>query len=729
VGGSLAFGYYRWVRFRSTGFAAAFLVILLSVPAAFAGGTATFRQTTAKDFEEGEATASVILPTGEVVPGLKAVRVPLEATFVWSGVMASDGGTAYFGTGDQGRIYAVSARQGTTAPAARKLADLDTPWVTALALRGDGMLLAGSTPGARVFTVDPARGTVKQLAKLPAEHIWALAHDADKKVTYAATGGPGKVFTIDAKGVVKQLWDSGDKQVVALLLLPGGGFLAGTSSEGVLYRVTGDGQALALQDFDADEVRAISRVGTTTYVAVNDFEGGASEVASTASTPTITLESAAASAARGTRITLGSAGSGAPAAAGGGGRSGSAKGKGAVYRLEDAGTIEQVFALSDGYLTALLPESAKGNEVQMLVAAGTAGKVYRLLADRTFALAADLSERQALTLARTADGFLVGTGDSGGLYEVRPAAAGEASYLSRVFDGEFPSQWGRLHYTGTQSLVFETRSGNTAKPDKTWTAWRRLADVTFASGEGQGRIASPRSRYVQYKMSLPSRDSRLHELSLSYLPQNQRPVVTDVYLADAPSPAATPGVAVGSRSHSSVLKLRWRVENRDSDLLLYRLSYRQEKESVWRPLSGPEPLTKAEYDWNTDSVPDGQYLVRVWATDERSNSGERALDNTFVSAPFLVDNTRPEVRDLQFRAPLISGRASDGASVIAGVEYSVDGQDWRPVSPSDGLFDQRAEAFVIRLPPTLGKGPHVFNVRAVDGADNLGAGRIQVEIK
>jgi hypothetical protein len=176
------------------------------------------------------------------------------------------------------------------------------------------------------------------------------------------------------------------------------------------------------------------------------------------------------------------------------------------------------------------------------------------------------------------------------------------------------------------------------------------------------------------------------------------------------------------------LKLRWRVDNRDSDVLLYRVSYRQERESVWRPLGGPEPLTKAEYDWNTDSVADGQYLVRVWATDERSNSGERALDSTLISAPFLVDNTRPEVRDLQFRAPLISGRALDAASVIAGVEFSVDGQDWRPVTPADGLFDQRGEAFVIRLPPGLGKGPHVFNVRVADAADNLGAGRIQVDV-
>jgi len=42
-------------------------VLCLTGGHAGAGGTRSLRQTTAKDFEEGEATASMILPTGEVV--------------------------------------------------------------------------------------------------------------------------------------------------------------------------------------------------------------------------------------------------------------------------------------------------------------------------------------------------------------------------------------------------------------------------------------------------------------------------------------------------------------------------------------------------------------------------------------------------------------------------------------------------------------------------------------
>ena len=56
------------------------------------------------------------------------------------------------------------------------------------------------------------------------------------------------------------------------------------------------------------------------------------------------------------------------------------------------------------------------------------------------------------------------------------------------------------------------------------------------------------------------------------------------------------------RAHSTLLKLRWKVENPDGDDLIYRLWFRQEGETVWRPLGGPEPLSKAEYDKISDRV-------------------------------------------------------------------------------------------------------------------------------
>src|SRR5262249_29128923 len=157
----------------------------------------------------------------------------------------------------------------------------------------------------------------------------------------------------------------------------------------------------------------------------------------------------------------------------------------------------------------------------------------------------------------------------------------------------------------------------------------------------------------------------------------------------------------------------------------YRLAYRQEDETVWRPLGGPDPLTKAEYDWNTDSVPDGRYVVRVAASDEKVTPHDRALESSLESAPLLVDHTKPEVADLQAHALQITGRAKDDASPITAIEFSVDGNDWRPASASDGVLDRRTEAFTATL-PTLAKGPHVVTVRALDAADNVGSARVTV---
>jgi len=682
--------------------------------------TRLIRQTTAKDFEEGEATSTMVAPPGEVLPGMKSTRVAIDAAFAWCGALARDRGTAYFGTGDRGRIFSVDA---SGSGRAKLLVEIDAPWVTALAVRPDGSLLAGSTPGGSIFTVDAKTGKSSVFAKLPAEHVWAIEYDAVRATTYAATGDGGKIFVIDAKGKSRLLWDAGDKHVMSLAKddRDGNALLAGTADKAMLYRVHSDGRAEALHDFDADEVRAIVRGKGAIYLAVNDFDN-----------PTDAKDPApsGAQAAKGTRIVAG------PAPASGAiARADAVKAKAAIYRLDDDGRIEQLLALADGYFTTLLLDP----QDNLLAAAGSQGKIYRIAPDRTVALAADISERQALSMVPTREGFLVGSGDIGAIYHVRPAQGVEATYLSKVFDAETPAQWGHVWWTGSRDLVLETRSGNTGKPDASWSSFHRLADIAHPGGESTGSIRSPGGRYLQYRATLPGRDSVLKDISIYYVPHNQRARVTEVYLGDAPPPAAPAvvGTAVvaapsagSGRAHTSTLKLRWKVENPDNDELIYKLWFKQEGDAVWRPLAGPEPLGKPEYDWNTDSVPDGRYLIRVWASDEKVTPADRALDHQFDSPPFLVDNTKPEILGLAVKAAAetwtVVGRAHDVASVISAIEFAVDGGEWRPSQPDDGLLDERDEAFTIRLPKSLLPGPHILNVRAWDSADNVGSARIEI---
>ncbi len=357
-------------------------------------------------------------------------------------------------------------------------------------------------------------------------------------------------------------------------------------------------------------------------------------------------------AAKGTRI-MQTAGS--PASAGSLPRPGQRKAKAGLYRLERDGRIEQIFSLADGYLTAVLPDAdgtpgavpgSTAGEGGVFVATGTQGKVYRVYKDRTAALALDLPERQVLAMVRAGVSFLAGTGDVGGVYRAQPSAGEDASYLSKVLDGEFPSRWGMLRWHGSQNLTVETRSGNTAKPDASWNAWKKLDRLQPGGDESAGHVASLGGRYLQYRVGLGAAGARLRDVSIFYVPQNQRARVTELTLADPPAPSSSSsssGSSAATRSHSAVLKLRWKVDNSDGDDLNYRLSYREENEVVWRPLGGLDPLQKPEYDWNTEAIPDGNYTVRVVTSDERSRPRTEALESTFIAPPLLVDNRKPEV--------------------------------------------------------------------------------------
>jgi hypothetical protein len=516
-------------------------------------------------------------------------------------------------------------------------------------------------------------------------------------------GGPGKVAAIDKQNKVRLVWDSGDKHVVSLADGADGTLLAGTSGEAILYRVRPDGRSEALQDFDADEVRAIARVGNVSYVAVNDFERNEPRESN--------------GQAKGTKVV--SSGS-SPVSPGSLPRPGQVKAKGTIYRVEEDGRVEAVFGLPNGYFTALLADASG----ELYAAIGTEGKLYRILPDRTAALALDLPERQALTVVRSGNGFLVGTGDGGGVFRARPATEKDARYLSKVLDADYRARWGELRLAGSSGLVLETRSGNTAKPDKSWSEWRRLDGAKTTGEDTEGKVASPPSRYLQYRITLAGSRPVVRDVTIYALPQNQRARVTE-FGAEEASAGGQGGSAARERSHSSVLKLRWKVENPDGDELIYRLWYRQENEPLWRPLGGPDALTKPELDWNTESVPDGSYVVRIWTSDARAVPAEQALDSTFASAPLLVDNGRPELTGLAATAGTVTGQARDAASPISSIEYAVDGGEWRPATPTDGILDQRAEGFTVKLPP-LAAGAHVVSVRAWDAANNVGNGKIVV---
>ncbi|HLL22702.1 MAG TPA: hypothetical protein VK427_11250, partial [Kofleriaceae bacterium] len=206
-----------------------------------------------------------------------------------------------------------------------------------------------------------------------------------------------------------------------------------------------------------------------------------------------------------------------------------------------------------------------------------------------------------------------------------------------------------------------------------------------------------------------------------YVPQNQATQVQEVTIENSAEKLSTLK-DLAAKPRSPVLKIKWKVENPDSDDTHYTLEARRDGEANWRPIStGKTPLTATTWDWNTETYPDGWYRVRVVATDAAANSPDRAMTTNAMTTMFAIDNSRPAIEALKITYPKAQARASDAISTIAEMAYSVDDGPWQLGASADGLFDDLGEDLRIDLPTGLARGTHTLAVRVADAAGNVGS--------
>jgi hypothetical protein len=665
-----------------------------------AAPTATFKVSTFAELNKGEPDGTFISSRGEVLPGRSSTRLKGEsAALFWTSVRSPDG-TVYFGTGDEARLIAVKNN------AVRVVADLKAVLVTALAIGPGGKILAATMPGAKLIEVDPGTGKWRQLASLPCKQIWGLLHDSRAGAIYVASGSPGKLFRLPAGGGAPEVWfDPSETHLLSIARERDGSILVGSSENAILYRVSGKGKGVAVHDFDASELRdiVVNSEGVI-YVAVNKFDRRTSGLprydAAEDGEEGTTFKPAAPPAGK-------AAAKPKPKVRPQELRPGAKTGKGALFTIDPNGRVEELLSLATSYFTDLeLDESET-----LWAGDGSQGKVYLAYQDRTVVTAFDFPERQVLTVAVQGKELYLGTGDAGAIYRISPAPDGTPAYLSQIFDAKFVSRWGNLKLQASEGIKLESRSGATAKPDKTWNGWR-----SAKGGAGLAQLQSPAGRYLQLRFKWQGKKMGvLRSFVAYYAPQNQRGRVSEV----------TVGSDGKALQHSSKLKVKWKTENPDSDTLVYRIYVREEMGSIWRLISGHDPLEKAEFEWETEAVPDGYYRLKVLASDERDNPQETALTDSEVSERVLVDNRKPDLTGVAVKAGWVSGIARDTQSIIKRIEYSIDGGPWRLAGANDGIYDSSAEGFRVKLPEGMNPGTHVLAVRAYDEADNIGVAQIR----
>jgi hypothetical protein len=677
--------------------------------------TATWTVETYQQFDAGDATSAFITSAGELRPGWDTKRTALEGDAIWSSVRLVDG-SVLLGSDVGGAIYRLSG------DSSKKVVSLPGAIaVVALVQTADGSVWAGAMPGNKLFKIDVAGGKATAGPQLgtpkDVETIWSLA--ASGNTVYAGTGPSGKLFAITG-GNAKEVFDTDDKRITALAVTSDGNVWMGTSERALVFRYDPkDNKARAMADFAGNEVSALAPYRDGVVVAANDLADAPAPVGKTSGQ----VEAAEKpTAAKGQATKLPDAGTkpGAdkdPSPVVDLGRKGAKKGKGALFRIGSDGRLDQLHALTQTYFTSVVASADA-----IYAGAADKGRVYMVDADGSVATAFDVDERSVsqLWLEKNLVGFA--TDDAAAAYRATGRAS-QARYVSDVLDAKAVARFGKLAWVSQGKVKLETRSGNTAKPGVGWSEWQAPGQVAKLGGGNEGgKIVSPPGRYLQWRVALEDDVARVRRVTGYYVPQNQATQVQDVTVELATKDSLPTLKDSAAKPRSPVLKLKWKVENPDSDETTYALEARRDGEANWRPIStGKAPLTATTWDWNTETYPDGWYRVRVTASDAAANSPDRALTSSASSTMFAIDNSRPAINGLTVNYPKANARASDSISTINEAAFSVDDGPWQLGTTADGLYDDLTEDLRIDLPAGLSRGTHTLAVRAADASGNVGS--------
>ena len=699
--------------------AAATFVVATSL-ALQASGPTFWTVATATDFLRGTSDGAYISLNGVLTPG-PALTSRLTATppQVWSLIDAGDG-TLIAGTGGDGKVLRLRAGQPE-----QTLLDAEEPNVFALAASGT-RVYAATAPDGKVYAIE-ADGSSRVFFDPTEKYIWALAVDASGNL-WVGAGNPAVIYRVNSTGTSSVIYRPPAAHVVTLARDASGRILAGTESPGRLYRFEAGDRPFVVLDAGMTELRAVSSAGDGTLFAAGVARGDDSTSSGEATSVAITVSS-------GTPPTGGTSPPASPSK------------RSVLFRIDPTGSWESIYETGDA-----IYDVAAQNDGSVIVASGPEGRLYQVSRSREVFLLTGVDAKQITRFAtggRNAGLSAFATANPGRVIGIGTGTQANASYVSPVRDTKSVSTWGLIRWEGTGAVTIHTRSGNTEKPDDSWSDW----SAPYAKKDGEP-IKSPAARFVQWRAVLangPAAPS-LTAVTVAYLARNTRPAVTSVTAhppgvvfqkpfsseegaifgldestanarrapGDQGPPAPTPGRRMFQKGLQTIV---WKAEDADNDHLVYSLQFRREGETTWRELR--TGLNDEIYVWDTTSVADGRYLIRVLASDAPSNSADRTQIGERDSEIVVVDNTAPIIssaiaRDGRLRVVVT---VRDAQSPIQKLEFSLAGAAWQTVYPADGLADSLEERFEIPLANEADAARLV--VRATDVAQNSASGIVR----
>ena len=724
------------------------LVALIACAACSAVDTRSWQQGERSDFERGTLTHLSLRADGRVFLAPEFTEVFDSTTpYLWT-LAADSKGTLYTAGGGSGsgsaKVFAID-RNGKS----RTFAELDGLEIHALVLDANDTLYAATDPDGKVYKI-ASDGKPRLFYDPHQKYIWAMAFSS-KGDLFIATGDQGEIHRVSPSGTGSVFFKTEETHARSLAIDAQDNLIVGTEPSGLILRISPAGQGFVLYQAPKREITAVAvKLDGAIYAA---GVGNKTAVAQAAPPPPAPASIPVPGGAPGPGNARNTSTVGTPAP--------SLVGGSEVYRIDPDGAPRKIWSGAQDIVYAIGFDAAG----LPLLGTGNRGRIYRLDSDTLSTLLLDATPTQVTGFGKGPKGDLFAvTGNIGKVFRIGPGFEKNGTFESEVLDAGSFTYWGRINYRGSGKISVSTRSGNRSHAESNWSPWAPLQPDTTApacDSCGAGRTVSPSARFLQYKIELtpgPQPAPEVSYIEVAYLPKNVAPVVETIDVTPAnyrfpqpvlslpPSTSITlppigqqrsnsaPSSEIGSSSQSmSYAKgyegARWLASDENNDTLVYRLEIRGVKESAWKLLK--DNVKERYFSWDTGAFPDGEYVLRVTASDSPSNPPAQALSASLASDPFLIDNTPPQISNLT-GSPASGNKldvrwtARDARSTIDHAEYSVNGGEWMLIDPVNRLSDSPEEEYhlVIDRPSA---DEQVIAVRVSDEFDNQAVDKIVVK--
>lgn len=697
------------------------IVAVLSLPAVALAESARFYDLEGfGSFLDGNPESTAVSEDGTIRLPLQVTDRFEDSTATYSAAAGLDSEVVVARV-DDGRVLAVDRKGKTT-----ELATFEDQLVTAMTVMGKDVYVA-TGPKAKIHRVRKG-SKPKLVAELEATFIWDMV-DAGGGDAFIATGVPGTVARVDlGDGKSETLFDPEQEHLRSLFYEKGMGLFVGGGERGILYR-----------SMDLKSFRAL-------------FDSGHSEVTSIVARD-------------GYAYVAGVSGAEALVKAQGEGETKGVEVRSQMVRVSMDGAAETLAGSNDEAIFDM-GFDAQGRVLVTTGATGRddpRGRIYSVdPKDRDIALLYQSPSRRITHLVDYRGGLAAVAAAGGRIVTLDDGLSKSGEFFTAPFDAGINAKIGSVRLYGAwpegTRVTAAVRSGQTATPDETWSDWS--AEVQAPGGNTEG---VPNGRYMQVRVTLNGNGKEtpsVHRIRVAYLRQNLPPFVREVSTLEkgvALLPITRPpqqsstvnldGRASGgnntdkpkkpsSRARArkvnerGALTVRWVAEDPNGDDLRYDLRYRSLGHRAWTELGSG--LEEPFYTLNSAQLPDGHYQFQVRASDAPSNPDGVFKDDTRESRAILIDNTPPTVEKTETKVSgndaIVRIAVADNVGPIMAAEFAVDGREFRPLPPDDGVLDGNGETFTLRL-EELDPGPHSVTVRVSDEADNEGYGQVTFQVR